>query len=340
MTRVLSISLQAPEPAIIAEAVRVLKAGGLVGMPTETVYGLAARALDPVALSKVFEAKGRPTAHPLIAHVGSASMLQELCLGPLSSEAQALADAFWPGPLTLVVPRAAHVPAALAGGASSVAVRMPRHNVALALLRALGEPLAAPSANRFQQLSPTRAEHVVRGLGNAVDLVLDAGSCEFGIESTVVDTRSVPFRVLRPGSLGLSELRRVVSHVEDEVALVRDAEAQRASPGMDPRHYAPRATLLVVPSAQLVERTRDACAQYARVVVLAPAGPGLDASIRQVGATLELLPSEPEAFAAALYGALHTADAQEAGAIVIPEPPPGEAWTAVRDRLRRAAFAG
>jgi L-threonylcarbamoyladenylate synthase len=340
MIRVLPISLQAPEPAVIAEAVQVLRAGGLVAMPTETVYGLAARALDPAALAKVFAAKGRPAAHPLIAHIGRASMLEDLCQGPVDPSAQALADAFWPGPLTLVVPRAAHVPLALAGGADSVAVRMPRHAVALALLQAMGEPLAAPSANRFQQLSPTRAEHVVQGLGSAVDLVLDAGPCALGIESTVIAVRKPPFRILRPGSLGLRELRCVVPHVESGPSVAPDMHAERASPGMDPRHYAPRAPLRLVPGASLVARTQDAVDQnMGVVVVLAPAAEDVAVAVRRAGGVFVGLPPDPHGFAASLYDALHQADQQGASVILMPEPPADEAWVAIADRLHRAAFA-
>ncbi len=243
MARVLTVDARAPDAAIIAEAVRVLRAGGLVAMPTETVYGLAARALDEHAVARVYAAKGRPAHHPLIAHVESEAQARVLAAS-WPAKASLVAKAFWPGPVTVVVDRAPDVPAAVSGGGPSIAIRAPAHPVALALLHALGEPVAAPSANRFQGLSPTTAEHVVKELGDAVDLVLDAGPCDAGIESTVVDLRGPHPRVLRPGALDLASLRQVLPDVEAPTGSVRDAEA-RASPGMEARHYAPRARLLL-----------------------------------------------------------------------------------------------
>jgi L-threonylcarbamoyladenylate synthase len=242
MPRVVAVDARAPPPEIIADAVQVLRAGGLVAMPTETVYGLAARALDEEAVARVYAVKGRPPHHPLIAHVEGEEQARKLAAS-WPERASVLARAFWPGPLTVVVDRAAHVPAAVAGGGPSIAIRAPSHPVALALLHALGEPLAAPSANRFQGLSPTMAEHVVKQLGDAVDLVLDAGPCESGIESTVVDLRGGRPRILRPGALDLAALRRVLQDVEAPNESLRASEP-RVSPGMEARHYAPRARLL------------------------------------------------------------------------------------------------
>jgi L-threonylcarbamoyladenylate synthase len=223
MARVVAVNPLAPEEAAVREAAEVLRRGGLVVIPTETVYGLGARALDPSAVARVFVAKGRPTHHPLIAHVAGQSQAAELAAA-WPEEAERCARALWPGPLTLVVHRRPSVPAAVAGGGDSIAVRMPSHPVARAVIVALGEPVAAPSANRFQGLSPTRAEHVVKQLGDAVDLVLDAGACDAGIESTVLDVRCRPARVLRPGAVDVAALRAVVP----DVGCRRFARASRA----------------------------------------------------------------------------------------------------------------
>ncbi|HEX3345297.1 MAG TPA: L-threonylcarbamoyladenylate synthase, partial [Polyangiaceae bacterium] len=252
MARVLPVDAAAPAEEAIAEAVRVLQAGGLVAMPTETVYGLAGRVFDARALARIYAAKGRPGHHPLIAHVEGETQARALA-ATWPERASLLARAFWPGPLTVIVDRAPHVPPEVAGGGPSLALRAPAHPVALALLRALGEPLAAPSANRFQGLSPTTAAHVVKELGDAVDLVLDAGPCDAGIESTVVDVRASPPRVLRPGALELAALRHVLPDVEVPPATVRGAEA-RVSPGMEARHYAPRAKLLLADSWEEARR--------------------------------------------------------------------------------------
>ena len=232
--------------AAYAESARVLRAGGLVAFPTETVYGLGARAFDERALARIFEAKGRPVHHPLIVHVEDEDQARTLA-ATWPEHAARLARAFWPGPLTLVVDRADAVPASVAGGAASVALRAPAHAVARGLLAALGEPIAAPSANRYQGLSPTIVAHVIKELGERVDLVLDGGPCEAGIESTVVDVRSASPRVLRPGALGLAELRAVVPDLRLRGGSAGSGE-RRASPGMDERHYAPRARLVLAPN--------------------------------------------------------------------------------------------
>lgn len=315
MTRVLQ-----PDAAAIAEAAALLRAGGLVAFPTETVYGLGARALDAAALAKIFAAKGRPSTHPLIAHV-----LDARAAGPLSTgwdaRAEELARRFWPGPLTLVVPRAPSVPPEISGGKPTLAVRAPAHPVAQALLAALGEPIAAPSANRYQTLSPTTAQHVVRSLGDAVPLVLDGGPCARGLESTVLDLTVSPPAVLRPGALPLSQLRPFVPDVV--LAAAVSDEGARHSPGQDPVHYAPRAPLTVGP----------------RDVILALAGAAL--VLRGHGAPLRpdaiVLPDDAAAYGRALYATLHALDDAGVEMIAVEAPPDDDAWLAVNDRLRRAA---
>ncbi|MBK6693019.1 MAG: threonylcarbamoyl-AMP synthase [Myxococcales bacterium] len=330
MPRVIRVDPEAPDASVIEEAAAILRAGGLVAMPTETVYGLAARALDARALAKIFEAKGRPATHPLIAHVADARGAAALARD-WPDHATALASRFFPGPLTLVVSRADHVPLELTGGGATVAVRSPDHAVARALLAAVGEPLAAPSANRYQTPSPTSAAHVVRSLGERVDLVLDAGTTRHGIESTVVDLTSSPPRLLRPGALSVLELRTVLAELVVEESVVA-GEGTRASPGMDARHYAPRARLGVLAPEQVwaaVELLRD---EGARLVVLTRGAP--PASVR--GATVVAMPDDAVGYAAALFGALHDADAAGADVLLVEAVPDDDAWLAVRDRLRRA----
>ena len=323
----------------LAEAARVLRAGGLVAFPTETVYGLGALAFDEGALARVFAAKGRPVHHPLIAHVEDEARARALAAS-WPETASRLARAFWPGPLTLVVDRGAHVPAAVSGGASSIAVRVPSHPVALALLALLGQPIAAPSANRYQGVSPTTAAHVVKELGDRVDLVLDAGPCAAGIESTVVDARLDPPRVLRLGAASLAALRRAAPGLRvraDDAA----AEAARASPGMDARHYAPRARMMMASSRdaavslarELVDATGEARGVSVGLVVHEPV------SAREAeGLALRRLPSEPSEYARRLYGTLHDLDDAGARVIVVQAVPrDDEAWWAVADRLERGS---
>lgn len=325
--------LLADLPASIATAVRVLRDGGLVAFPTETVYGLGGLALDPVHIARIFAAKGRPTSHPLIAHTDGAEGARALAQGgTLGEQGERLAAAFWPGPLTLVVPRAAHVPSELTGGGPSVAIRVPAHPAALALLRALGEPLAAPSANRYQTLSPTLAEHVVRSLGDRVALVLDGGPCDAGIESTVVDVRGDVPRVLRPGALSLAALRAVCPDVVLGHGSVVERDDPRASPGLDPKHYAPRARLVVVSHGDVTSAIRSEMNRGHRVGALVT---------KELSAALEIpcerLEASPEGYGHELFAALHRLDESGLDVVVVERVPDTEDWTAVRDRLTRAS---
>jgi L-threonylcarbamoyladenylate synthase len=338
---ILCVDPSRPDQRAVGQAACILRRGGLVAFPTETVYGLGARALDPVAVARIFEAKGRPSTHPVIAHVLGEAEARALAAS-FSETSSRLARAFWPGPLTLVVERAAVVPASLGGGTDSVGIRSPAHPVARALLEALGEPIAAPSANRYQALSPTRAEHVVASLGGRVDLILDAGQTTVGLESTVIDVRgSVPV-ILRPGSIDLATLRSVDPRVVHADARPVHGALARVSPGMDARHYAPRARVVVATSSALAIVEANAHAARGDAVGLVLRGSPRDGERESPGEVsakvlCRALPDEPVAYARGLYAVLHELDGSHVSAIVVQAVPDEDAWRAVADRLSRAA---
>ena len=313
----------------IDRAVEALRRGEVVAFPTETVYGLGADAQNAEAVRRVFELKGRPATHPLIVHIDHPSMLERWALSvPLT--AKALADRFWPGPLTLVLRRAPAVDLAVTGGQDTVAVRVPGHPVAQQLLRAFGSGIAAPSANRYGRVSPTRAEHVREEFGDAVKIVLDGGDCKIGLESTIVSCVEEVPRVLRPGYITLSQLRAVVPGI-----LARgEAEGPRV-PGSDAKHYSPSTPLSIVNSKALEEVVAQLTADHEKVAVLALRPPRLANKFM----TWVNAGRRAEAYARELYVNLRTLDKAGAREILVEEVPDGEAWDAVRDRLRRAASA-
>ena len=310
---------------ILQEAAALLRAGGLVAFPTETVYGLGADGLNPEAVARIYAAKGRPSTSPVILHVAGAEAAHDL-VAHWSAEAQALADRFWPGPLTLVLKASALVPACVRAGGPTVALRCPAHPVALALIRATGRPLAAPSANRSQHLSPTTATHVASSLGDAPDLILDGGPTTEGLESTILDLTGPRPRILRPGPITPADLAGLVGPVEVWAGAADPALRQQA-PGMQARHYAPRAELRLVPPGAGAVATGERVA-YVGLGAL----PVLPEGVRGI-----LLPLEPDAVAVRLYALLHELDDAGFDRILVEHPPAGEAWLAVRDRLGRAA---
>lgn len=323
MTRLLQVS--GPDDPAIREAAAILTAGGLVAFPTETVYGLGADGLNPVAVARIYAAKGRPATNPLILHVADrADALPLVSRWP--DVAQVLAERFWPGPLTLVLPASELVPDRVRAGGPCVALRCPAHPVALALIRATGRPLAAPSANRSQHLSPTHAAHVAASLGGRVDLILDGGPTDAGLESTILDLSGGRPRILRPGPIVPAELAAFIGPVDLWEGAVPAGNAQ-AAPGMAERHYAPRARLdLVAAGAGLVSIA-------GRVAYVAlGALPPLPESVRGI-----LLPLDAEAVGTRLYALLHELDEAGFERIVMERPPEGEAWMAIRDRLQRAS---
>ncbi len=311
----------------IEAAVEALRAGELVAFPTETVYGLGANAQNPAALRKVFAAKGRPAHHPLIVHLDSARYLHRWTQ-KLSPEAERLAARFWPGPLTLVLPKAPHVLDAVTGGQDTVAIRVPGHPMAQQLLTAFGGGIAAPSANRYGHLSPTRAEHVRDELGDTVKIVLDGGECQLGVESTIVSCADGQVRLLRPGAVTLSQLRATVGDVQ----IGADASAPRV-PGSMQAHYAPQTPVELVPGDGLEVFAGSLNDQGERVAVLA---------IRLPLKTLPLVTwinagRKPQTYAHDLYANLRTLDKAGCARILVQEVPGDERWDAVRDRLQKAA---
>ena len=335
-TEVIAVDPQRPDPAAIARAADVLRAGGLVAFPTETVYGLGARADSDDAVRRVFAAKGRPAFNPLIAHVASADHARRLAAA-WPPPADRLAARFWPGALTLVVPWAAAGGAceAVTGGGPTLAVRVPSHPVARALLAAVDFAVAAPSANRYQQLSPTTAAHVLKGLDGRIDLLLDGGPTTFGLESTVVDVTRDPPRLLRHGSLACDLLRLALPALTVLDAPVDEAAGALPSPGMVRRHYAPRAPLARANAADLDDVVAALVASGLRPVgVVALDGTPVRADDAVVA---RALPRDAEAYGRGLFAVLHGLDDLGCARIVVEDVPAGAAWASVRDRLARAA---
>ena len=327
---ILRVDVESPDPTAIARAARFLQGGGLVAFATETVYGLGANALDATAVAKIFAAKGRPARNPIIVHVAELNDAKKL-VNAWPALAQTLAERFWPGPLTLVLPKAACVPDLVTAGAPTVALRMPAHPVALALLRACKLPLAAPSANRSTELSPTLAEHVLAGLADRIDLVLDAGPTTGGLESTVLDLTTEPPRMLRPGLVTIAELDALIGPIDRSIPSPKDEQPIR-SPGQMRRHYAPQTPLEVTLHSR--RRVEEMCGQGFLVGWLTHLVEGETTVLRVV------LPAEAIGYSAQLYAALHRLDAAGLDRIVVEAPPAGDEWLAVRDRLRRAAASG
>jgi len=340
VTEVVRVDRDRPHPPDIARAADCLRRGGLVAFPTETVYGLGVHALDRDAVRRLFAAKGRPADDPLIVHVAEFADVARLAES-VPDAAAVLAARFWPGPLTLVLPRGASVPLEVTAGLETVAIRIPAHPVARALLSAATIPIAAPSANLFSRPSPTCATHVLEDLNGRIDMVIDAGSTDVGVESTVLDLTVHPPEVLRPGAITLEVLQSVLPIIR---VASRDASAPLASPGLLPRHYAPRAPMTLYqgePAAArnaLAAAAREAITSRRRVGVLATAGDmrileGLAVVIAELGSD-----DDAERMATRLYAALRELDAAQVDVILAREGARDDGlWRALRDRLRRAA---
>lgn len=306
--------------AQIQHAAALLRTGKLVAFPTETVYGLGASALDASAVARIFEVKGRPHSSPIIVHIGKQEMVQ-MVAAEWPEKAQKLAERFWPGPLTLVLPKTPAVPEIVTAGLQTVGVRMPAHPVALALIEAAGVPVAAPSANLFAQMSPTTAEHVRRGLGAQVDLVLDGGACRIGIESTVLSlVENVPV-LLRPGGISRRQIEELIGSIGSagEVPF-----GSHPSPGMHARHYSPRTQLLLVHDGEVPREGEGAYLQLKHPP---------HHTVHEVVA----MPGDAAEYAARLYSVLHDLDTRGYDWIAIETPGPSLEWEGVLDRLHRAA---
>ena len=320
------MSLVPADAQAIARAARLLREGGIVAFPTETVYGLGADARNADALRRMYAIKGRPADHPVIVHVDGLDSAEQWS-ARMPDDARALARAFWPGPLTLIVPRASGVLDAITGGQPSIGLRAPSHPVARALLAAFGGGIAAPSANRFGHVSPTTARHVVDDLGDGVDLILDGGPCDVGIESTIVAFTTDAPMLLRPGGVPVEAIASVLGHAP----IARDATAPRAS-GTLPSHYAPRTPASLVAPDALIAELGQLQERDERVAVLA-------ITARQpetfdgvwIGA-----PADATLYARLLYANLRALDAADADAILIEQVPQTNAWRAIDDRLARA----
>jgi L-threonylcarbamoyladenylate synthase len=313
------------DPSLIARAVEILRSGGLVAFPTETVYGLGADASSPAAVRRIFEAKGRPADHPLIVHLGSVDAL-DAWAADVPPLARTLAEALWPGPLTIVLRRSARVPDAVTGGLPTVGLRVPAHPVALELLRAFEGGIAAPSANRFGTVSPTTAEHVRDGLGDRVDLVLDGGASAVGVESTIVDLSGDEPGILRPGGVP----REVLEALAGVPFPVREGGKIRA-PGTLASHYAPDARLMLVAPPDQPARAAELRARGLRVGVLA-----FEPNARVEGATVVDLGDSEEEAARRLYAAIRELD--DTCDVILGWPPEERGLgLAIGDRLRRAA---
>ena len=320
----------------VARAAEILRRGGVVAFPTETVYGLGVDALNPQAVARVFAIKRRPPDHPLIVHLPDVAYLKDWA-SDIPRAAYRLAEKFWPGPLTLILKRAARVPDSVTGGQDSVGLRVPGHPLALALLEKFGGAVAAPSANRFGHVSPTRAEHVLEELGNEVDMILDGGPCQIGLESTIVSLLEARPLILRPGIISRSMLAEALGEE------IETGAAQKTSlrvPGMLASHYAPLTPLHKVPAAELYERASALAAQGQRVGVLTRregAHKPVQSPVEGPGLYCYLLPDDPKDYAHELYDTLRKADARRLDTLLIEELPQDEAWLAVRDRVTRAA---
>jgi L-threonylcarbamoyladenylate synthase len=330
------VSADAPDPAVLERAAALLRSGRLVAFPTETVYGLGAHALDGAAVRRIYEAKGRPPLNPVIVHVSSIAMARELA-GDWPELAERLARRFWPGPLTLVVRKTARIPDEVTGGGATVGLRMPSHPVALAIIERAGIPVAAPSANRSNQVSPTTAAHVERSLGDRVDLIIDAGPTSVGIESTVVDVTGAEPRVLRPGMITADDIMHAGAGTAPTDGSQDAAGAVPRSPGMMGKHYAPEGRVVLFGAE---EEDRAAATARAAVESGQRVGAMVFSSLGVPGVTEEVMAGGARDYARQLYATLHTLDVAGCALILVAEPPATEEWRGVRDRLHRAAREG
>jgi L-threonylcarbamoyladenylate synthase len=324
------------DDAAIDYAANLLRQGRLVAFPTETVYGLGADASNSDAVRRIFQAKGRPADHPLIVHIPSADSLNDWAL-TVPDAAKQLAARFWPGPLAMILNKRPEVPLIVTGGQQTVGLRMPDHPVALRLLRAFGGGIAAPSANRFCRISPTQAAHVEEELGDAVDLILDGGACQVGVESTIVDLSGNRPKLLRPGHITRLEIEAVL---QTELIIVSPQSEQTnqqevRAPGMMAVHYAPSTMAMLCPADRLTEIIQELTLREKRIGILAY---NLDQAENRLTRVIRM-PEQAEDYAQALYTSLRELDSLQLDMILVEKPPNTEAWQAINDRLCKATSA-
>jgi L-threonylcarbamoyladenylate synthase len=334
--------------AALEQAAQIVLGGGLVALPTETVYGLGANALDAAAVERIFAAKERPRWDPIIVHVSSLEMVRELVIG-IPDSATRLMEAFWPGPLTLLLPRSAAVPDIVTAGRPLVGLRMPLHPVALELIRRAGVPIAAPSANRFSHVSPTTAAHVLHDLDGRIDAVLDAGPALHGVESTVLDPNPSPMVIYRPGAVTAEMIRGIAGAAENyepNTELTGTPAEALPSPGVGLRHYAPRARLIHIESGgtatEIAARITHAVLanECDRVGIMLPAGIPIPEELFALPIFAWGRWDAPEEMAHSLYAGLRALDEQGCTVILCPLPPHDGIGVAIRDRLRKAENKG
>ena len=320
----------------IVAAAQILRSGGTVAFPTETVYGLGADAANPSAIQKIYRIKQRPVDHPLIVHIGAISDLHRWAQA-IPESAWKLAQHFWPGPLTLILPRSARIPDCVTGGQDTVGLRMPAHPVALALLRALGpeKALAAPSANRFGRISPTAAAHVRQELGMEVDMILDGGMCQVGLESTIISFHDEIPQILRPGGITPAAIEAVL---QSPVLLAHHRPQTIRASGTLPAHYAPATPLRLYPAAELWRHASALAEQGLRILIItwsdsSRSRPALSESIEQL-----IMPSDPAAYGQQLYARLRQFDQLDFDYLLAETPPDHPDWLATTDRLQRASY--
>ncbi|HLH52306.1 MAG TPA: L-threonylcarbamoyladenylate synthase [Verrucomicrobiae bacterium] len=315
-----------------SRAAELLRAGQVVALPTETVYGLAANALDPAAVARIFAVKGRPANNPIIVHVADLDLARS-CVANFPAIAERLARAFWPGPLTLVLPKNETIPDIVTGGGSTVGIRWPSHPFMQAVIRRCGFPLAAPSANLSNQVSPTNAQHVLKQLGRRISMIIDGGQSHVGIESTVLDVSVVPPCILRPGMIGEPALLAVTG----ELQTAQDSRRSiLKSPGLLRKHYAPRARLVLwtwESESELRSKLMQHGFNPGQSHVIAHTNIPSDDQLGSVN----VIPHDAEAFARAIYGQLHACDEAGARWIIVEAVPDTNEWRAISDRLNRAA---
>lgn len=339
-TKIISLNSHLEFLDAVAETIALLKQGEVIGLPTETVYGLGAHALDDVAVEKIFQLKGRPASNPIIVHVGDIQQARSLS-AHWPKQAESLANRFWPGPLTLVVPASHHVPSVVTAGGTTVGIRLPAHPFMRAVCKAL--PVAAPSANKANCLSPTQSHHVVQAFDGLIPLVIDGGLSAVGIESTVVDVSVSPVKVLRPGMVHETQIRTCMEESKTSADILDTSSSNidtLRSPGQFPVHYAPRAQLILVSWEHPEELFHCIEKRYEAMGIL-PCDVHVLAyrSIPDMSSwgRVSVLPFDPEAYARAIYAELHESDRLGAELIVVQTPPEEEAWTGIMDRLQRAS---